>query len=358
MKKIKFLFTFDYELPLGKVEDYNVGLFFPTTRLIEAAYEIGIPIVFYADICSAIRFREWDYKRYYVPFRNQLQNALICGNDVQLHIHPHWMDSAFEDGRFIPSANFSLSKFKSHNIYSIEQIIDIAFEELTVIGRAVKEDYNCIAFRAGGYDVEPESARILSKLHALGIRFESSVIKGLYLNNANSHIDYRKFPNKSSWKISMEGPLTVEKGKDLLELPIASREVTSMDLMTRRINKMINKKEYHSRRYKNGGSGYHGQFFKNSLKNKLITLFNPIVLSLDREHLEVSDLEAIVDYNIKQFANESNDLILTLIGHPKSMGTYHIDLMKKFVERMKSKLQDRVEFVTYPDLYNQLPLDA
>ena len=91
MKKIKILLTFDYELPLGKANDYQRGLFAPAGKLIQLANRIGVPIVLFTDICSAIKFKEWDYNNYYLPFKNQVGQALQEGHDLQLHIHPHWM---------------------------------------------------------------------------------------------------------------------------------------------------------------------------------------------------------------------------------------------------------------------------
>ena len=98
MKKIKILLTFDYELPLGFSRDYEAGLFRPAQRLLERAGEIGVPVVLFADVCSAIRFESWDRKGFYDRFVEQVQLYLQRGNDVQLHIHPHWMTSSFSNG--------------------------------------------------------------------------------------------------------------------------------------------------------------------------------------------------------------------------------------------------------------------
>src|SRR6187549_3169617 len=112
MKRIKILLTFDYELPLGSCTDYQKALFKPADDLINCANGLDVPIVLFADVCSAIRFKEWDRENYYAPFGDQLSRSLKEGHDVQLHIHPHWMNSTYAAGKFIPSPNFSLSSFK------------------------------------------------------------------------------------------------------------------------------------------------------------------------------------------------------------------------------------------------------
>lgn len=350
MKKIKVLLTFDYELPLGHCSDYGAGLFDPADRLLRVAMKDGFPIVFFADICSAVRFKDWDFNGYYVRFRDQLQETLRLGNDVQLHIHPHWMDSGFDQNQFIPSLNFSLSNFLNHPRLTIDGIIQAAYDELVCVLNGI-DNYQCVAFRAGGYDVEPASNVILSKLSNLGIYFESSVISGLYLNNKLSKVDYREHPTTSKWLISKEGPINKSSGSDFLELPITSMPVSVGDILSRRFRKTTDSRLHASRIYDNKGKGYHASVTGGSWKNKLLGLLNPKVLTVDKVTNEVKDLKQIVDYNVKAFAGEEDDLILTLIGHPKSMGGYHMDLLRGFVDSMRSYYKDHIEFITYLSLY-------
>ncbi|MEK6780489.1 MAG: hypothetical protein AABY93_02210 [Bacteroidota bacterium] len=350
MKRIKILLTFDYELPLGYCTDYQNALFEPAANLINCANSLKVPIVFFADVCSAIRFKEWDYENYYIPFVDQLKQSLLAYHDVQLHIHPHWMNSTYSGGKFIPSHNFSLSSFKeSSSGYTIEKIIDETFKELNEIGKLGRADYNCVAFRAGGYDVEPESKRILNKLYESGIRIESSVIKNFYLDYSFSHIDYSNSPKPSKWLISKNGPLTKE-GKDLLELPISSMPVTLTDIVRRRVKKTLNNRVYKQRVFANSGKGFLAISGNQTLTSKFRKITNPQVLSFDKEHFEYEDLAAIVSHNVKKYQQEPGDLILTAIGHPKSMGAYHLNLMREFVEKSRQRYKDQLEFVTYPNV--------
>jgi len=350
MKRIKILLTFDYELPLGSCTDYQKALFKPAEDLINCANGLDVPIVLFADVCSAIRFKEWDRENYYIPFSNQLRKSLQEGHDIQLHIHPHWMNSTYAAGKFIPSPNFSLSSFKDPLAgFTIEKIITQAFAELQEISRGGRADHACVAFRAGGYDVEPESKRILTKLYELGIRIESSVIKDFYLDYSFSHIDYSDSPYHSAWRISKSGPLTME-GNDMLELPISSMPMTIPDILRRRIKKTLNKSVYKSRVLANSGKGFLAISGHQTLKSKLRKITNPQVLSFDKEHLEYQDLANIVSYNVKRYQHESDDLILTAIAHPKSMGKYHLELMKEFVEKTREKYKEQVTFVTYPQI--------
>lgn len=355
MKKIKIVLTFDYELPLGKASNYHKGLFHPADELIRCARKLKVPLVFFADICSAIRFRDWDRKNFYDPFVRQLHGALAEGHDVQLHIHPHWMTSNYTNGGFVPSLDFSLRQFSNgKNGWTIEQLIDLAFENLSSICREAVPDYKCVAFRAGGYDVEPESARILSRLQKLGVRIESSVIKGYYLNYNFSKVDYSGTPSASSWYVSSPHSLVKASDNGLLELPITSKPVSIGDIIGRRIRKTLNRHQYTNRVYQNGGKGFLSVNGKQDLQSMMRKIWNPAVLSLDKEYTEAADLLSIVDYNVHKYASETSDLVLTAIGHPKSMGGYHLGLMETFVNSIREKYGDQVSFVTYREIARSL----
>ena len=350
-KTIKVLLTFDYELTLGGAKDYNRGLFDPASRLIDEATALKAPIVLFTDICSAIRFKDWDYDGFYVPFRNQIHRSIREGHDVQLHIHPHWMTSVFVKGSYIPSADFSLSNFANEkNGYTIESIIGLAFNELLAMGREADRSYECVAFRAGGYDVEPESARILTALNKLGVKIDSSLIKEFYLEYKFSKVDYTNSPRPSKWFISEKGPLTKEVRSGLLELPISSIPVSLVDVLIRRGRKIINSAKYKSRVYSNSGNGFLVTQGKQGLNARIRKIVNPLMLSLDKEYFECKDLMRIVEHNVKLYQDENDDLVLTAIGHPKSMGQYHVGLMKEFVLALRERFQNDVSFVTYRDI--------
>jgi len=349
--KIKMLLTFDYELPLGGWKSYDKGLFEPAQRLISLANDLKIPIVLFADICSAIQFKKWDNK-FYSGFTSQIQDALRTGHDVQLHIHPHWIDSKYNDGKLFPSNKFGLSDFIDDQAITIDQIIKMAFDATEEMCREVDPDYRCIAFRAGGYNVEPESKIILNCLYKSGIKYDSSVIKGLYQKFSFSKIDYRNAPEKNSWKVPVDGPLinTTNQEPYIIEYPISCMPNSLGSVLKRRANKILHKRAIQSRMYNNSGKGYSAVSRKSGWLDKLRMAFNPVVLSFDRDYFDLRDLEKIVDYNVKKFKSEE-EVAITLISHPKSMGDYHFGLMESFVSLMKKKYGDNIVFTTYSKLY-------
>ena len=348
--KIKLILTFDYELPLGGCTSFDQGLFKPSEELLALANELKVPIVLFADICCALRFKEWDYD-FFNSFRQQIHHALETGHDIQLHIHPHWMDSSFENGQFIPSARFGLSDFKNENQLNIENIISTSLLELEKICREVKADYQCIAYRAGGYNVEPESRRILTALSKLGVLYDSSVMPGFFQDYSFSKIDYRKAPLLNTWKVPLQGPLisTTNNAPYIKELPISTMPNSILRIIKRRIYKILHKKKIAQRKYVNSGKGFKAAAAQSGIFTQLRMMGNPIVLTFDQEHLNAVDLMKIVDYQI-QTHHEQEEIFITLISHPKSMRPYHLQLMREFIENLRSRFQNQIEFITYSHL--------
>jgi hypothetical protein len=189
--------TFDHELPLGKIKtSYKASLFEPTERVMSLADKCGVKVTLFTDILCAERFKEWDNANFYVPYHEQLQHAIKSGHDVQLHIHPHWLTTTFNENTFIPSTDFGLSDFKNNNEFGgIHGIIKQSIESLNAICKAANPDYKCIAYRAGGYNIAPETKHIFQALYHEGIRYDSSMIKGYYFKSGISEVDFRELPN-------------------------------------------------------------------------------------------------------------------------------------------------------------------
>ena len=106
---------------------------------------------------------------------NQLKDIIERGHRIELHIHPHWIDAKYNgDGTW----NFSDFQHYSLNRFTEEEIIDMFVEGtslLTSIAHEVDLEYKIVAFRAGGWAVQPFS--LLKKaFNKSGIKIDSSVV--------------------------------------------------------------------------------------------------------------------------------------------------------------------------------------
>ena len=343
--KIRIFLTFDHELPLGGLHtSYENALFEPTRRVMEMADKHGVKVTFFSDVLCAYRYRDWDPANFYVPYKNQLQSAVRNGHDVQLHIHPHWLTTGHDGTRFLPSKDFSLSDFKNDTRFGgIPGIISLSIKNLNDICAPVNENFQCIAFRAGGYSVYPDSEILFKSLYDQGIRYDSSMAKGYFFCSSLSTVDFRKLPKLPNWIIDprdYHSPLTDTPG--VLEIPIATIPKTLFETPTR-----FKLKKYAGRAVENKGFMIH-QTTTTNLLSKISMLFSSRMLSFDNHTLSLDYLLKIVRYNVNRC--KDNEALFALISHPKSMGDYAFKLMDGFISSVQKSFPD-IEFTTFSDFH-------
>jgi hypothetical protein len=349
MKKAYLVLTFDYELPLGSCRDYNKGLFEPTEKILGIAKETGVPIVLFADICCARMFQQWDYDHFYTPFKAQLQEAIKSNHDVQLHIHPHWLTSTFKDGDFIPSRNYILSTFRKMNYpNNIEGIVENSVKLLTEICRESDPGYHCVAYRGGGYNLHPDTSRILGSLYMYGVRIDSSIIKKYYFKTDIKEEDYRHMPFQANWFISLHGELNKMAESGIFEVPVTSMPPFIWQRFRRIAKKIIFKDKYKKLKYNHSGTGFIGK--ADSFKSKVLNAINsPFVLSFDNLTTDIAQIDAIINYTLIKNKNEE-DIVLCANSHPKGFGEYQLSLLHNSIKHIKNKYSGLIEFTTFQEI--------
>ncbi len=346
MPELDIILTFDYELPLGGIKkSYEHSLFSPSQKLINKANKLNVPLVFFADILSYDRFNELGIKEYTRRFKQQLQDAVLDGHDVQLHLHPHWLETQIKEKQFISSRKFSLSDFANDKNNNINDIIKQGIKSLNKICKEVDPNYKCNAFRAGGYSILKNSNEIFESLYNNGIRIDSSIAKGYKYYSDISQIDFSFKQKAPHWIIPLNGDLYNTDGskKGILEVPISTKPKTLFEVPT-----FLKLKKYKYRQVENRGSIIHNEQ-KTKLINKIKNLATSRMLILDNHTYNTQQLMEIVDYNIKYYSKYDR-LTLCLIGHPKSMGEYHLQMFEDFIIEMRRKFKDNIKFKKISDL--------
>lgn len=341
--KINLLLTFDHELPLGSLRgSYDDALFTPTYKLLDLGKKLDVPVTLFTDILSAVQFKNWDYDGFFNPYKEQLQAALSSGHEVQLHVHPHWLTTTFEHGTYFPSSDFSLSCFQKHALYSIENIIGTACKNLLDICRETIPDYNITAYRAGGYNIKPASSDIFKALQRNGIRYDSSIPLGYYYASAISEIDFRHLPEKANWFIADNGDFRKAAHEGILEIPIATKPKSVFEIPTR----------FKLKRYAFRAPVSHGNMIHEgrnpSLGQKLKMFMSPRLLSFDNHTQNADYLMSILDYNVKKFRHQE-EISLAACSHPKTMGSYALQMMEEFVVKARKKYPE-LRFVKFNEI--------
>ena len=349
MTKIKILLAFDHELPLGGLnENYDKAIFEPTQNLIELSNKINVKINLFTDILSAHKFKTWDYTGFYEPYKKQLQLAVNNKHDVQLHIHPHWLTTSYSNKNYLPSKDFKLSDFINSKEYSINSIIKLGKDELVKICEEVNKDYKCIAYRAGGFNMEPNSIEIVEALLANNIFIDSSIAKEMYFKSNFSELNYRNYNKKGNWYLNPKISLSdTSLNHGIYEIPVG----TSPSSVSYLLKHLIRKKVYSSRMPLNVGKTIHQG--KTDIKNKINSLLSIKLLGFDVYTFNGKDLLQMLDWHINNNeANSNNDIMVSTVSHPKNMGTYSLQLMDEFIDLVRNKYKENVEFCTFRDVFD------
>ena len=228
---IYVLYDNDYEVFLGaNYRPESEVLIETTERVLSACEEIGVPMTLFCDLPCLWRYREQGHTLFPDSVDAQLKRAIQKGHDVQAHIHPHWLVteiihdeqggsryefelSKFSLGNWIPEGGPALRRFCA-------DVLRRAKAYLEDLLRPVSAPYRCIAFRAGGYDLEPNSGDILWALRDTGFLIDSSVVPGFVEHSSVDCIDFSKVPREGNYHISSETGLEQVSQEGIFEIPL------------------------------------------------------------------------------------------------------------------------------------------
>ena len=86
--------------------------------------------------------------------------------------------------------------------------------------------------------------------------------------------------------------------------------------------------------------------------DKLRMMICDRMVSFDNYTLSSDYMIKALEYNLNKFGG-GDELLLSIIAHPKSMGDYSYRLMQEFVDKVRLRFDD-VEFLTFSGLENEL----
>ena len=336
--------TFDYELFFGKNHgSYDEVLFRPTYDLIDLLEQKGISATFFADVCSVPLSQKYNQNEYAEGFAKQIQYMAKHGQDVQLHLHPHWFFSSWENGQW----TFSNKGYRLHEFVEngkLDRIISEGIQYLNDTIKLIDPHYECIAYRAGGFSLQPHE-KIVSSLYDQGIRVDSSVAPQLVAKAEANFYDYKHALEKMNWYISSEDEWWKDsrEGKYLFEIPVATIDKNPVSFLLKRLFKADSiKMDLGAKR---------GSYISGSKENesrlkayyKYISGYNAI--SMDA--YAAGYLFAQVERLYKKMKCE--DQVVAIIGHPKLVNETYINNLGKFIDLVKK--DQRFRFVSVCDAY-------
>lgn len=284
----------------------------PTHELMRLCEGKDVFLTFFVDVGYLIQAEKYpELKEELEEVKAQIESMISKGHDVQLHIHPHWEKSSWENNRwnFGTETHYKLSDFSRDEAADMVRRYKSYLEEL--IGRKVS------VFRAGGWCIQPFE-HIKDVFEETGIRFDSTVIPGDFLETASYAVDFRTAPMKSRYRFQSDVLIEDENGI-FTEFPIGSMRYSPLFYWRLYIlGRMF------PSQHKMVGDG---QFLsQGGRKKRKLTQFTIGHVSSDGYY--ASKLEAALNkYENLNFQD------LVVIGHPKGNTLYSVKKLEQFIDK-------------------------
>jgi len=366
--QIYLLFTSDYELYFG--ENYlseREVLIEPTEHILDAFEEEGIPMTLFADVASVWRYQSLKVKSdYALLFEDQLQRAIRNGHDVQLHLHPHWMTSTFDGERWeMDEFNYKLSDLgyggrRIQSLESADELIIRGKEYLERLLHPTDPFYQCIAFRAGGYGIQPNDKELVSALLSAGFKIDSSIVPGMFFKSNVNEIDFRRIPSQINYKMGTRYGIYKEDNQGIFEIPIVTYSESFFEALIHRLG-VLKQSVFHIRKkrypFKNELCPRGKAIQKNGIIKQFLSLaLRPslFLLEFTGPHVEVKRMIAGTARLIDSKLKESSDIYISASCHPKNVFSPTIQAMGEFWKTMVRFYGKNIKAITFRDAAKNL----
>jgi hypothetical protein len=191
-QKIYLALTHDWELRGNGSGDIEQIQFEPLRKLLDIYGNANVRTTILPDLMQQLTFTKLEREHPALQlladrWDEHVQKAFKLGHDVQLHLHPQWLNATYVEGRWQLRSDWSLLNYDPA---TAREMILAGKNYLEKLIQPLDSNYRCIAFRAGALAIGP-SPHLLSLLVELGIELDVSIAGGLYIDTKNLTVDFR-----------------------------------------------------------------------------------------------------------------------------------------------------------------------
>jgi hypothetical protein len=355
---VHIILTLDYEIFGNGAGDVMRDIIQPTNRILEICDRRGVKLTIMFEVGEYWAFKQYDRELRgelgYSPsaeMKNQAIDAIERGHDVQLHLHPQWIGAKFSDGLWYLNvdqwriADLPNGLGNEGDVFSIIGALYKGKKTLEDMLRSVNPDYECRAFRAGGFYVQPASD-VIRAMKAVGIVADTSVVKGLCIERPWK-LDYRNAVSDHGywWTSDDDVAGSGEIAKNIVELPVCSQlKPYIYNFRWTKLRTTLKRRDIESKdRYTKGFSGEMSTPQLTSIFRKLFVL-HP--MNCDFCKLTPRSMLTIVKDIVEVDSGQRNEIVpVIMIGHCKDFwNDKHLDTFLRNTKK-RVKFED-VSFET------------
>ena len=219
----------DWEINGDGTGDPIKLMFDPARHILDICDRHGVKYTFFAEIGQQLHMLDappGTWQKHADTWESVLKEAIQRGHDVQLHLHPQWINAKLQNGKW----KLDFSKWNTGAVSGelLDEWIGKGKTYLENLFNGIDNTYRVRSFRAGGWMCQP-SMKLYKALRNNGIRSDASVLKGRYVRYEDgSYVDYRNAVSRyNSWEVDPENFALQKKGSGVWELPVFT-EITSL----------------------------------------------------------------------------------------------------------------------------------
>lgn len=186
----------DWEVHGDGSGDAERLMFDPVRRILDLCDQYGAKYTIFAEVGQQFGYQdspEPRHQRHAETWETIVKDAVGRGHDVQLHLHPQWIGATWNGEQW----QLDFSKWATSGLSQEEatEWLERGKTYLESLLQPVDPTYRTVAFRAGGWMMQPSTAA-LAAMRTVGLEADVTVIKGLVMENAAlGSVDFRHAPS-------------------------------------------------------------------------------------------------------------------------------------------------------------------
>lgn len=301
---LNIILTMDYEIFGDGAGDVKKHIIKPAYKILKICDKYSVPLTIMFEVNEYQKFIEYESELVndlgYSPaqeMKKQILKAYYRGHDVQLHIHPQWVDAEYKNKKWIiKNSELSISEFSKTKI---NQIINSGKKTIEKIICEVDIKFSVCAMRLTNLPWVEAPVEVHDAMRQNKIYYHSLAVSDSLKNNT-----------KGAWPLDSIG--------DIFEVPIHSVTLPGFRRFTwNRIKTALYRRIY-TQESVSLNSGLMNQQNKNNLADKVKNiLFTPQALKWDFCKQSSHEMLKFLDDAMARYDYINQHVPLIMIGHSK-----------------------------------------
>lgn len=337
------IFTLDYELYGNGSGNVFTHMIEPTRAILDVADKYNVKLTFFFEVVEYWKLKnEWEKGNYMgytenpiIAIEQQLIYAHSKGHDIQLHLHPQWIDAKWKNSQWI--VNYDKWRLGCYEGEGEDSILAIIKRGKETIENIIGKGYQCTAIRAGGYNAQP-SNRIVAAMKECGLKADSSIVPGAKEAGSLSRYDYSHIKSNIGFWYCTNNLENVANGEtDIIELPIVAFPIIRIQkyLSIERLKSLLQNQKSAQ------------EAFKAKINTQAASKINRLVSKFKfffETEFQTWDYCLFSKGMHRKFLNgiykQNHRNVYVLVGHPKSF------VSSKGFEFILQQTQNKYQFIT------------